>query len=150
MSVHLLDVNVLIALLDPAHPNHEDAHSWYGPIRKSGWATCQLTIAGCIRVLSNPAYPSFDATASEVISHLRTFCAGSGHEFWPDGLSLVDGNLFRPEFIGGYQKVTDVLLLGLAVRHKGALATFDRKIPIKAVIGARPEHLRLLGSRLFT
>lgn len=144
MSVPLLDVNVLIALLDPAHPNHEEAHSWYGPIRKRGWATCQLTIAGCIRVLSNPAYPSFQATASDVIAHLRTFCAGSGHEFWPEGLSLLDGDLFRKEFIAS-QKVTDVLLLGLAVLHNGALATFDRGVPLKAVIGAKAEHLHLLG-----
>ena len=30
MSIALLDVNVLIALFDPAHPNHEDAHLWFG------------------------------------------------------------------------------------------------------------------------
>jgi uncharacterized protein len=145
VSVSLLDVNVLIALLDPAHPNHEDAHAWYGVERKRGWATCPITIAGCIRVLSNPAYPSVQATAGDVIRHLRAFCTGDDHEFWRDGVSLLDDKLFRPEYITGHQKVTDVLLVGLAVRHKGKLATFDRAIPLKTVIGAKPEHLQLLG-----
>ena len=41
MSVALLVVNVLVALFDPNHPNHdhEDAHSWFGAKRKRGWAT---------------------------------------------------------------------------------------------------------------
>ena len=30
MSVALLDVNVLLALFDPAHQNHQDAHRWFG------------------------------------------------------------------------------------------------------------------------
>ena len=30
MSLYLLDVNVLVALFDPAHPNHDDAHAWFG------------------------------------------------------------------------------------------------------------------------
>ena len=40
MSAYLLDVNVLIALLDPAHVNHEAAHHWFGKTRKHRWATC--------------------------------------------------------------------------------------------------------------
>ena len=45
----------------------------------------------------------------------------------------------------GHQKITDVYLLGLAVHHDGALATFDRSVSIKAVIGANSEHLKVLG-----
>jgi len=145
VSVPLLDVNVLVALLDPAHPNHEDAHSWYSVQRKRGWATCPATIAGCIRVLSNLAYPSFQATASDVISHLRVLCSGAGHEFWSEGVSLLDEKLFRPEMIAGHQKITDIYLLGVAVHYRGRLATFDRAIPLKAVIGANSAHLVLLG-----
>jgi hypothetical protein len=36
----LLDVKVLIALFDPAHVHHEDAHAWFGKHRGHGWATC--------------------------------------------------------------------------------------------------------------
>ena len=44
MSVALLDVNVLVALFDPAHPNHDDAHQWFAANRKRGWASCPLAV----------------------------------------------------------------------------------------------------------
>lgn len=146
MSVALLDVNLLVALFDPAHASHEHAHRWYGPNRKHGWATCPMTINGCIRVLSNPAYPTVRATPAEVAQRLRGFCASPHHHFWPDSVSLIDESLFRPPMIGGHQKITDVYLLGLAVRNHGRLATFDRSIPLKAVLGAVPGNLAVPGT----
>jgi uncharacterized protein len=82
-----LDVNVLLALFDPAHPNHEDAHRWFPGSRRSGWASCAVTLNGCVRVLSNPAYPTVDATPAQVISRLRTLCADPLHAFWADDIS---------------------------------------------------------------
>lgn len=146
MSVALLDVNVLVALFDPAHPNHEEAHRWFGRHRKRGWAICPTTLNGCVRVLSNPAYPSVEATPAEVISRLRTLCSSPDHAFWHDEVSLLDEALFRPQLISGHRRITDVYLLGLAVRRRGKLVTFDRSIPLKAVIGAEPRHLELLGA----
>ena len=61
-------------------------------------------------------------------------------------MSLTDEPLFRPSMIGGHQKITDAYLLGLAVRNHGRLATFDRSIPLKAVPGAGPGNLVLIGS----
>jgi len=145
MSVALLDVNLLVALFDPAHVNHEDAHRWFGRNRRRGWATCPLTLNGCIRVLSNPAYPTVQATPAEIILRLRTLCSAADHHFWSDSVSLPDEGLFLAQGIGGHQKITDAYLLGLAVRHSGRLATFDRSIPLKAVIGAGAAHLELLS-----
>jgi hypothetical protein len=57
----LLDVNVLIALLDAGHVHHAAAGRWLdshladGPA--AGWASCPLTQNGCLRILSNRAYP---------------------------------------------------------------------------------------------
>ena len=136
----LLDVNVLVALFDPAHPNHENAHNWFGSNRKKRWATCAVTVAGCVRVLSNPAYPSVDVSPAEVILHLREMCAMSGHVFWQESVALTDESLFRPEFITGHNKVTDAYLLGMAVRRGGRLATFDQRIPLGAVVGAESKH----------
>jgi len=147
MSTVLLDVNILVALLDPAHPNHEDAHLWFGRARKRGWATCSITLNGCVRVLSNPAYPTVDATPAEVVTRLRVMCESGNHEFWTDSVSLLDEKLFRIALLPGHQKITDAHLLALAVHHRGKLATFDRSIPLKAVIDARTEHLELLGTR---
>ena len=146
MKAVLLDVNVLVALFDPAHPNHEDAHRWFGRSRKRGWATCDITINGCVRVLSNPVYPSFTVTPIDVISHLQTLCTSPDHRFWSESVSLLDDTLFRPTWIKGHQKITDTCLLGLAVRHTGVLATFDRSISLKSVVGAGPNHLEVIAT----
>ena len=146
MSAFLLDVNVLVALLDPAHPHYEDAHRWFGPNRRRGWATCPITINGCVRVLSNPSYPTVEATVPEVIARLQTLCSSPYQEFWTDDVSLLDASLFRPALVGGHQRITDACLLALAVRKGGRLVSFDRGIPWKAVAGAGREHLVLLGA----
>jgi uncharacterized protein len=146
LSIALLDVNVLVALFDPAHRNHEDAHRWFGRNRKHGWATCPIAINGCIRVLSNPAYPTVEATPAEVAVRLRSLCSTTDHHFWEDSVALTDESLFRLSMIGGHQKIADVYLLGLAVRNHGRLATFDRSIPLKAVPGAGSGNLVLIGS----
>jgi toxin-antitoxin system PIN domain toxin len=143
VSVALLDVNVLVALFDPAHVDHEDAHRWFGLNKKHGWSTCPITVNGCIRVLSSPGYPTVTATAAEVAERLRDFCATPHHHFWPDSVSLTDDALFRWSMIGGHQKITDVYLLGLAVHYHGRLATFDRSIPLKAVHGSASSHVVL-------
>jgi hypothetical protein len=48
--------------------------------------------------------------------------------------------------VRGYRQITDVHLLGLAVRMKGRLATLDRSIPWKAVVGARRDALHVIAS----
>ncbi len=146
MSIALLDVNVLIALFDPGHINYEEAHHWLGRNRKHGWATCPMTINGCIRILSSPAYHAVEATPSEAADHLRRFCSVTDHHFWEDSVFLLDESLFRLSMIRGHKLLTDAYLLGLAVRNHGRLVTFDRSIPLKAVHGAGPGSLVLIGS----
>jgi toxin-antitoxin system PIN domain toxin len=143
MSIALLDVNVLVALFDPAHRNHEDAHRWFGRNRRYGWATCPITINGCIRVLSNPAYP-IDATAAEVIRRLTLLCSANDHHFWADTVTLLDDALLTATAITGHRQVTDVYLLGLAVRNHARLATFDRSIPLKAIRNASAGNLAVI------
>jgi toxin-antitoxin system PIN domain toxin len=143
MNIALLDVNVLIALFDPAHRNHEDAHRWFGRNRRHGWATCPITINGCIRVLSSPAYP-VDTTAAEVIHRLNILCSATDHDFWADAVSLLDDELFSAAAITAHRQVTDIYLLGLAVRNHGRLATFDRSIPLKAIRNASAGNLAVI------
>ena len=83
---------------------------------------------------------------AEVASRLRSLCATADHHFWPDSVSPTDDTLFRLSTIGGHRKITDAYLLGLAVRNHGRLATFDRSIPLKAVQGADPGDVVLIGS----
>ena len=54
----LLDVNVLVALLDPQHVHHDPANHWFAQHSSAGWATCLLTQNGVLRILWHPCYPT--------------------------------------------------------------------------------------------
>jgi toxin-antitoxin system PIN domain toxin len=142
----LLDVNVLIALFDPDHVHHEIAHDWFADNRTSGWATCPLTENGFLRVLSNPARGGEITGLPDLVVRLRKFCASGHHQFWPDSISLRDDRLFDASFARGHKQLTDVYLLGLAVKRAGRLITFDQKVPLAAVRGARRETLEVVSS----
>jgi hypothetical protein len=138
----LLDINVIIALLDPDHAFHERAHGWWGIHGKDGWASCPLTENGAVRILSSPGYSQNDRfTPGELISTLREFVAQTDHEFWEDSLSLRDENIFAVERIHGSRQLTDLYLLALAVDRNARLVTFDEKIPLSAVHGAHSKNL---------
>jgi toxin-antitoxin system PIN domain toxin len=144
--VGLLDVNVLIALFDPDHIHHEIAHDWFGDNRASGWATCPLTENGFLRVLSNPARGGEMTQVPHLVARLRKFCTSSHHQFWPDSISLRDERLFDTSLVRGHKQLTDIYLLGLAVKRGGRLVTFDRSVPLGAVKGARRESLAAVAS----
>ena len=146
MTIYLLDVNVLIALLDPAHINHNLAHRWFAKVREQQWATCPITENAVIRILSNPGYPSIDWMPNQVMDHLDGFLTKElGHIFWGDTVSLQDNSLFDRRMIRGHKQLTDIYLLGLAVKRAGKLTTFDRSILWQAVRGASEDHLELLN-----
>lgn len=141
----LLDVNVLIALFDQDHVFHERAHLWLEANAGKGIATCPLTENGVVRVISHPKYSSaFILAPRDVIQRLSGFCEAQDHAFWPDDVSLKDSGLFQLDRILGTRQVTDVYLLGLAVRHGGRLVTFDEGITIKAVHDAKLENLMVI------
>lgn len=143
--VALLDVNVLLALFDPGHVHHEIAHDWFADERESGWATCPLTENGFLRTAGVAARSGEFVSVAALRVGLGTFRSSGHHEFWPDDVSLLDDRLFHVDLVRGHQQLTDVYLLGLAVRHRGCLVTFDRKIPLGAVKGARRESIVVLA-----
>jgi uncharacterized protein len=143
--VSLLDVNLLVALFDPDHIHHDIAHDWFADHRADGWATCPVTENGFVRVLSNPAYGSAVSRVADLVGKLRTFCSANDHTFWEGGVSLHDERLFRPQSIAGHRQLTDVYLLGLARRMRGRLATFDRTIPLAAVVGATRHDIAVVA-----
>jgi toxin-antitoxin system PIN domain toxin len=145
--IALLDVNVLVALFDPAHAHHEPAHDWFARIGCAAWATCPITENGLVRVVSHPSYPTVEALPADVIEGLRTFThTHPGHEFWPDSVSLTDDSLFSAAFITASGSVADAYLLALAVGHGGRLATFDRSMSVAWVRGADPGVLEVIPS----
>lgn len=139
----LLDVNVLIALLDADHVHHASAHAWLARHIEQGWASCPLTQNGCIRIMSQPAYPGA-LPAAAVAARLASAAQTRWHEFWPDSVSLLDHELLNWNAILGSRQVTDVYLLALAVQHDARLVTFDHSIPVGAVKRASPDNLALI------
>ena len=141
----LLDVNVLLALAWPNHVHHRRARSWFEKGHASGWATCSITECGFVRVSSNPAVVDEARTPAEAILLLRRLTALEGHRFWADDVSIARRE-DEIERIRGHRQVTDAHLLALARRHRGSLATFDRRVEGLLPAGADPrEHLVVLA-----
>lgn len=121
----LLDVNALIALAWPNHVHHEAVGAWFAARRKSGWATCVFTEAGFVRVSCNPTAVKQVVAPVDAIELLRRLHSVESHAFWAMEHSVVempDGIRVR---LQGYRQITDAVLLALAVRHNGKLATLD-------------------------
>jgi toxin-antitoxin system PIN domain toxin len=139
---YLLDVNVLIALIDPAHVQHDAAHDWFAKYGKKSWATCPLTENGVMRIVGHVRYPNSPGTPSAVAQMMTGLCALPGHVFWPDDISLLDAKKVDASRILSSAQVTDSYLLALACAHGGKLATFDRRLVVDAVRGgAKGFHL---------
>jgi len=141
--VFLLDVNLLIALLDEWHPHHAAALAFFPTAQARGWATCPITENGCLRVMASPSYANARPIA-ETANRLEEAFADSTHEFWPDDLSIVDGRTFDASRIHGPRQITDMYLLSLAVKRSGCFVTFDNRVAVEAVRGARRQNLLTL------
>ena len=140
----LLDVNVLLALLDRDHVDHERAGAWLDMEISAGWASCPITENGFVRILSQPRYPS-PVSPLEAGRLLREAREGGNHAFWPCDVSLLDEHLVDLSRLHGPRQVTDASLLALAVAHSGRLVTFDRSVPLTSVRDATADHLVVLS-----
>jgi uncharacterized protein len=120
----LLDVNLLIALLQPDHVHHVSAHKWWAKNRSAGWASCPLKQNGFVRIVSQPRYPKPVPTAA-ALSLLAEQVLQTDHAFWPDDISLLDSRKFDFDRILGPKQLTDIYLLMLwtapppALRYHG-------------------------------
>jgi toxin-antitoxin system PIN domain toxin len=122
----LLDINILTALLWPAHEHHEVAHRWFGDRANAPWATCSLTQLGFVRIVSNSAFSRDALTPVEALALLGENLAHPAHEFWTDSLQVPAAVKGMEARLQGFKQLTDAYLLALAHRRKGVLATFDR------------------------
>jgi uncharacterized protein len=140
----LLDVNTLIALVDPAHTFFERAHVWFGQHR-SGVATCAIVQNGAARVMAQANYAKkMRQSVADAIVTIRHFCEDTDHQFWHLDAALVDTNAFDERSLLGPKQITDAYLLALAVKNNGAFVTFDAGVPTPAVRGANGKHLLVL------
>ncbi len=128
MKGYLLDTNMLIALFWPSHARHDLAVKWFASHRSKSWATCPLTEAGFVRIVSNRAFSRDAVTPREAIQVLVANTAAEDHQFWPDARSFSQAVAFAGTRLVGHQQTTDAYLLGLAIHLGGVLATLDEHI----------------------
>jgi uncharacterized protein len=139
----LLDVNVLIALLDSDHVDHQRVRGWVDAEIVHGWASCAITQNGFVRIISQPRYPS-PVTPTQAISTLARAAATEHHEYWPCSVSLLDNELIDHSRLHGHRQITDAYLLALATSNGGRFATLDQSIPIDTVHNASADNLTLI------
>lgn len=132
--IHLLGINVLIALCDPAHPHAAAARRFFGAgLARHGWATCPLIENGFLRIFGSPRYPGGPGSPQSARVLLAGLLATPGHQFWQDDLTLLAAGVFP--HLPASEDLTDIYLLGLAVKHGGRFATFDARIDASVVPG---------------
>lgn len=144
MTGYLLDVNVLIALVDPAHVQHDQAHEWFAQVGRKAFATCPLTENGLVRIVGHPRYPNSPGPPGVVLRSLVAIRSLAGHRFWPDDLSIADEGLIAAGLLTSHSRVTDSYLLALAHANGGRLATMDQKLATEVVRGGE-KALELIG-----
>jgi predicted nucleic acid-binding protein len=140
----LLDVNVWIALLDDAHVHNQTALALFQkPHLKI--ATCPLVENGVLRIFNLPGYSQRGPVGFETVrAKMALACADVDHAFWSDDISLRTEGLVNWDRVFSHGQITDLYLLALAVAHRGALATFDHRIALNAVVRSEKHNLVLL------
>lgn len=136
----LLDINVLLALLDADHVDHQRAREFLEVEISHGWASCAITQNGFVRVISRPGYPS-PVPPKVAANRLAGACGQEHHEFWPCDTSLLDPQFIDVERVHGPRQVTDAYLLALATARGGRFVSFDRSVPMTAVPDAGDANL---------
>lgn len=136
-AAFLLDTNVLIAMAWTTHVSHKKALGWLATHASLGWATCPLTQAGFVRVVSNPAFSPNALSPRDALALLQSNLTHTGHTFWADAPSLAEAVEPFSKQISGHQQINDAYLLGLAIHKGGKIATMDR-----AILGLLPEKSR--------
>jgi toxin-antitoxin system PIN domain toxin len=140
----LLDINVLVALLDSDHVDHQRARGWIETEIGQGWASCAITENGFVRIVSQPRYPS-PVSPTQAIERLARATRTEHHEYWPCSVSVLDDRIIERSQLHSSRQITDAYLLALAVAHGGRLVTFDKAVPLAVVLGAERAQLTVIG-----
>jgi toxin-antitoxin system PIN domain toxin len=128
-DTHLVDGNVLVALVVPEHVHHPLARSWFSAA--GAFATCPTVQGTLLRLLLRQGSGVEQARAAldGVIRHPR-------HEQWLDDLTYAQVDLSH---VYGHRQVTDAYLAQLARSRDGRVATLDR-----GFVAAAPDVAILL------
>lgn len=143
---HLLDANALIALGWPAHEHHEVVQSWFARHARRGWASCALTQAAFVRIVSQPAFAGRSLPVGEVAGLLLRNTAHPQHRLLALDFGFADVLGCCTGGVVGHRQVTDAILLTAAMRAGARLLTLDAGVrQLLATESERTRHLTVLG-----
>ena len=114
---HLLDVNVLLAVIWSNHPQHAQAFAW---LSGKSVLLCPLSELGFLRISTNKK--AINASMAQARKLLEQFATDRKAERVPDDLPVLDSHPKKAE------QVTDLYLADLAAKHGARLGTFDQGI----------------------
>src|SRR3546814_15655983 len=127
----LLDGNVLVALIDPAHVGHDAAHLWFEREGRKDWASCPITQNGVVRIVGHPRYPNTPGSPAEAAEIVGKLCLLEGHSFWPADISLFGASPIDPAETSTRATVTASFQLAAGAAQRGQLAASGRKPPLR-------------------
>lgn len=119
---YLLDVNVLLAAIWENHPMHARAYAW---LDGKSVLLCPLAELGFLRISTQQKAINAPMNKARVL--LKKFTTEHEATWIPDDLQALHSHPKKSEH------VTDMYLANLAAKHGARLATFDQRIPHKAV-----------------
>ena len=135
----LLDTSVLIALLDASHIHHQLCSQWLAH-HTAGWASCPITLNGCVRIMAQPAYPN-RLPMHTVVAGLQQAMLHPMHEFWADEVNPLQKDALNWAQLLRPNDITDAYLLSLAVSKQACLVSLDLSISLSWVVAAEKTHL---------
>lgn len=142
---HLADANALIAPCWSAHVHHDTVLAWFNRHAKAGWATCALSQAGCVRVLSRPAMGEAASTVAELAQALAHYLDHPAHRLLPLDFDFAEVLARCAGGVVGHRQLTDAYLLTTATRAGMKLHTVDSGV--RALLAGEAErmaHIELL------
>ena len=121
----LLDVNILLALFDPAHGHHRIVARWFSSPGLH-WGVCAFTEAGFLRISTST--PAGRRSLEQATNIVRSFSNDPNFTYWSIRTSW--NSLVTPfaDRLYGHQQISDAYLLGLAIQEDGVLVTLDKAI----------------------
>lgn len=142
-TTFLLDVNVLIASIDPGHVAHNRVREWHRQLGPTTWATCPFTQAGFVRIVSNPHFHDQVISVREACELLASLTARPGHRYWAADMTFGEAVARFAGNLSGHKQVSDAYLLGLVISNQGRLVTLDKGI--EALAGKKlAQYLEIL------
>ncbi len=145
MALHLLDVNALIALGWSHHQHHATMLGWFKRNAAGGWATCAISQAGFVRVLSQPAVSKATFSILEWSDSLAMILSHPAHRLVPLDFAFAAVLACCTGGVVGHRQITDAYLLTAAMRAGMKLLTFDSGLgTLLASAAERSAHIEVL------